>query len=250
MRTSVNRFAQRYVPTVLVVLFAACSKGDAPRADSAAARANASSAPSSAARLSAATRQLPGELTKPLDSYTGEELYAFVHGLSFTGDTVRERKCKNDPSCVSAPNEKKIKVGVAAVVGQDSLSSGTVPKFGVVYIRATNMGDAEEARYGLKSGKALEYYVVVLPDSSSGMKWRLEQLDTRAGARQHASIGTGPFTGCKHPWTAGARADFATCDKTATRKDSVVSLGLQLLASDTAPMWVTCADGCCVVGSI
>ncbi|CAN5369799.1 hypothetical protein BH09GEM1_BH09GEM1_30040 [soil metagenome] len=229
---------------LLVLLIVACSKGDAPRADSGAARAGA--APLT---VMAAAKQLPGALTKPIDSYTGDEFYAFVQGLSFTADSVKDRKCKNDPACGSAPKAKKIKVGVAAVVGQDSLSAGTTPQYGVVYIRATNKGDAEEARYSMKPGKHLEFYVVVLPDSGGTMKYRLEQLDTRAGSRQHTSIGTGPFIECPHRWAPGAKADFKTCASAAAAHDSVVKLGLLLQGGDEDPMWVSCSTGCCTVGS-
>jgi hypothetical protein len=243
-----NRTAHIRMCTASLLVVAACTKGDAPRTDTSAARPLAgANAPAAASRIAA--KQLPGALTKPLDSYTGDELYAFVQALSFTGDSVRERKCKNDPTCVSAPKQKKVKVGVAAVVGQDSLSTGTTPQYGVVYVRATNMGDAEEARYGMKPGKQLQFYVVVLPDSARGMQWRLEQLDTRAGARAHTSIGTGVFKGCGHLWTPGARADFSTCEKSASRKDSVVKLGLQLQGSDEDPIWVKCSMGCCEVAS-
>ena len=241
-----NTSQRHHFCAALLVLIAACSKGDAPRADSAAPPV---STPSAGPTLVSAAKALPGELTKPLDTYTGDELYAFVHALSFTGDSVRERKCKNDPSCVSSPKAKKVKVGLAAVVGQDSLATATTPKFGVIYIRATNMGDAEEARYSMKPGKHLEFYVVVLADSARGMQWRLEQLDTRAGARAHTSVGTGWFKGCDHAWTPGARADFSTCAKSATRRDSVVKLGLQLQGPDDDPMWVKCAYGCCEAAS-
>ena len=246
-----NRTGLTRVCAAVLLAFTACTKGDAPRTDTSAARP-LSGASASPGASGPATRTLPGTLTKPLDSYTGDELYALVHGLSFTGDTVRDRKCKNDPACVSSPKPKKIKVGVAAVVGQDSLSAGTTPQYGVVYLRATNKGDAEEARYGMKPGKHLEFYVVVLPDSGGKMQYRLEQLDTRAGSRQHSSIGTGPFVGCGHAWVAGARADFKTCANSASAhaaRDSVVKLGLMLQGTDDDPMWISCGQGCCTVGS-
>lgn len=244
-----NRTARARIWTALFLALTACTKGDAPRTDTTAARPLASAnAPAAASRTTA--RQLSGALTKPLDSYTGDEFYAFVQGLSFTADSVKERKCKNDPACASSPKPKKIKVGVAAVVGQDSLSAGTTPQYGVVYIRATNKGDAEEARYSMKPGKYLEFYVVVLPDTGGTMKYRLEQLDTRAGSRQHVSIGTGPFTSCGHAWVAGAKADFKTCANSAAAHaagDSVVRLGLMLQAGSDDPMWVSCSGGCCVL---
>lgn len=237
-----TRFQHRCIRAALVLLVAGCSKGDAPPKDSAALL------PSKTLAAPAPAAKLPGELTKSLDSYSGDEFYTLVQALPFTADSVRDRKCKNDPACASSPKPKKIKVGVSAVNGQDSLSAGTTPKFGVVYIRAINKGDAEEALYSMKPGKQFEYYMVVLPDSAGGMKWRLEQLDTTAGARRHASIGTGAFRGCDHAWVKGARADFKTCASSATMHDSVVKLGLmQQNANDGSdPMWAACSYGCCI----
>ena len=249
MRTSVKRSRLLSLPAAITLLLIGCTKRDAPVDSTAGRSARATGAQAPVASLKGTAKQMPGQLTKPLDSYSGDELYTFIQTLSFTGDSVRDRKCKNDPACSSTPKPKKIKVGVAAVVGQDSVSAGTTPPFGVIYIRATNKGDAEEARYGMKPGNHLQYYVVVLPDSAGGMKWRLEQLDTRAGSRQHTSIGSGPFTGCNHAWVAGARADFKTCANSAKARDSVVKLGLLLQGGDDAPLWVTCSEGCCIAGA-
>ena len=236
-RTSVNRLQLRCICAALIPLIAGCSKGDAPpRKDSVAALAG------TPARAPVAA--LPGALTQALDSYSGEDFYKLVHSLTFTADSVKDRKCKNDPACDSS-KPKKIKVGVAAVVSQDSLSGGTTPKFGVVYIRATNKGDAEEARYSMKAGKQFEFYMVILPDAAGGMTWRLEQLDTTVGARRHVAIGTGAFQGCGHAWAKGAYADFKTCASAAAVHDSVVKLGLlKALDDGSAPMWATCASGC------
>ncbi|MEP6989386.1 MAG: hypothetical protein ABJA80_00540 [bacterium] len=191
---------------------------------------------------------MPGALTKPIDSYTGEELYAFVRQLQFTGGAVRERKCKNDPGC-GTNQPKRVKVAVDAVATQDSIASGDTPPFGVVYIRALNRGNADEARYGLQPGAQFEYYVIVLPDPSGGMTWRLEQLVTTPGVRRHVSAGTGQFQSCNHAWRAGARADFKSCATAAMRRDSVMRLGLVLQGSDDDPMWTVCAGGCCVLVS-
>ena len=242
-----NRIAHATTGVAMMLAFTACTKGDAPRTDTSAPRPLASTSAPAPSR--AATEPLPGTLTKPLDSYTGEEFYTLVQGLTYTADVVKDRKCKNDPACTSAPKAKKIKVGVSAIVGQDSLSPGTTPQYGVVYIRASNKGDAEEARYNMKPGKHLEFYVVVLPDTGGTMKYRLEQLDTRAGSRQHSSIATGPFIECPHKWARGARADFKTCASSAAAHDSVVKLGLLLQGGDEDPMWVSCATGCCTAGS-
>ena len=193
-----------------------------------------------------APRVMPGALTKSIASYTGDELYDFVKRLQFTGGAERERKCKNNPACDNTKAPKRTKVLVDAVATQDSISPSTTPAFGVVYIRALNKGDAEEARYSMKPGSSLEYYMIVLPDSAGRMKWQLEMLDTTPKSRHHASIGSGQFQGCNHAWVAGARADFKTCANAAAQRDSVVKFGLALQGGDDDPLWAACATGCCI----
>ena len=238
------RFHRRLAFVALTCTAVGCAKRDAPPADSAMKLA----ASPSVAR-GAPTQVMPGALTKPIDSYTGDELYDFVRKLQFTGGQERERKCKNDPGCSNSKAPKHTKVAVDAVALQDSIAMGNVPKFGVVYIRAINKGDAEEARYSLKPGPQVENYVIVLPDTGANLQWRLEQLDTTPNARIHTSIGTGPFKSCDHQWVKGAKADFKTCAIAATGHDSVVKLGLALQDPSDNPMWSSCAGGCCYLGS-
>ena len=236
-----NRFPGRCTRVALALAAIGCSKGDAPPVDSA-----MPLAASAAAIGAAAPRVMPGALTKPIASYTGDEFYDFVRTLQFSGGAERERKCKNDPACGNTKAPKRTKVQVDAVATQDSISPATTPAFGVVYIRAINKGDAEEARYSLKPGPSLEYYMIVLPDAAGGMKWQLEQLDTSPQSRRHASIGSGSFQGCNHAWVAGAKADFKTCANAAARGDSVVKLDLMLQGGGDDPMWASCSAGCCV----
>ena len=191
-----------------------------------------------------APRVMPGALTKPIDAYTGDEFRDFVTKLQFTGGVERERKCKNDPACEATKDPKRTKVFVDAVATQDSIAPATVPEFGVVYVRAVNKGNAEEALYGLKPGPNLEYYTIILRDSAGGMKWRLEMLDNKA--RQHSSTGSGQFQPCNHAWVAGAKADFKTCAAASAGHDSVRTLGLALQGATSAPMWAACAWGCCI----
>ena len=243
-----NKTAPARACAALLLVLTACTKGDAPRVDSTstggAAGRTGANAP---AALRAPSSTLPGQLTKPLDSYTGDELYAFVQNLPYTADSVRNRNCKNNPGCGSG-KPKRTKVAVSAIVGQDSISAGTTPALGVVYVRAINQGDAEEARYGMKPGSQFQFYLVILPDATGGMRWRLEQLDTTAGSRSHVSIGSGVFQPCTHTWKKGAGASFATCQKSAVAHDSVLRLGLmkQIGDGDSDPIWATCANGCCV----
>ena len=213
---------------LLLVCFSAalaCAKGDAPHASSA----------------GTATR-MPGTLAKALDAYSGDELYAFVRRLDYTGGHQRDRKCAKDPACEGT---KRTKVFVDGIATQDSIGPKTTPPFGIVYVRAVNRGNAEEARYGMAPGKQFEYYVILSADSV-GMKWRLEQLDTTPGARRHVQIGTGAFTGCNHKWVPGAGADFKSCKRAASAHDSIVHLGLMLQSADDDPLWAPCDRGCCL----
>jgi hypothetical protein len=232
---------------VAVAALAGCSKADAPPTDSAAAAAaqNAQQTIAPAVGSGAAGRAaMPGALVKPIDDYTGDELYELVRRLTFTGGQTRQRGCKNDPGCGST---KRTTVAVAAVATQDSIGPTTMPQYGVVYVRAINTGDAEEARYSMvPNANRYEYYLIITNDTSGkAMQWRLEQLDTTPGARRHSSAGTGRFVGCNHPWKPGARADFKTCANSASANDSIVRLGLALQGAIDDPMWTECGMGCC-----
>jgi hypothetical protein len=190
-------------------------------------------------------KQLPGALTKPIDSYTGDEFYDLVQKLKYVGGHERERKCKDDPAC-EGPGGKKTRVLVDAVATQDSIGPATVPPFGVVYVRALNKGDAVEARYSLQPDKKLEYYMIITADSAGRMAWRMEQLDTKSKPMQHASAGSGAFVSCNHTWVAGAQADFKSCKNSAAAHDSVLKLGLMLQGSIDDQIWTACLGGCCV----
>jgi hypothetical protein len=243
----VSRFQLRRAHVALasatVFIALACSKSDAPPPDTSKSAAAAQQVQPLAGAARARTHKaLPGDLTKPIDDYTGDEFSAFVKRLSYVGGHERQRKCKKDPACTGS---KKILVLVDAVETQDSLSASTTPPFGIVYIRAINKGDAPEERYGMLPGKQYEYYMIITADSAgTGMQWRLEQLDTKA--RTHTNFGTGQFVGCNHAWAPGARADFKTCANAASARDSVVKLGLDFQAADRDPIWAGCAVGCCI----
>jgi hypothetical protein len=241
------------IASAVVLVSLACSKSDAPRADTtaktpdSAGAATPSSAPQSLAgpaRGLQQRKQMPGELTKPIDSYTGDEFRDLVKKLSYVGGHERQRKCKNDPGCSGS---KRVLVSVDAVATQDSIAAGNTPQFGVVYVRAINKGNAPEARYGMLPGNQYEYYMIITADSAgTGMQWRLEQFDSKA--RMHSRFGTGQFVACNHTWVAGARADFKTCANAAAApgRDSVMKLGLNLQGFDDDPIWATCSNGCCV----
>ena len=234
----------RSAAVALTLVLAACGRTDkVPALDSTGAAAPGAQKTLVASARSA--RSYPGALTKPIADYSGEEFYDLTQKLTYVGSHERERKCKDSPDCEGTAPKKKTLVQVSAIATQDSLGAADVPQFGVIYARAINKGDVEEARYGLRPGKSLRYYMIVQRDSAGALAWRLEELDT-AKPRRHAQVSTGVFQGCGHAdkWTPGARADFKTCAG-AERGDTVVTLPLALQGEDD-PLWTACAMGCCI----
>ncbi|MFL5608053.1 MAG: hypothetical protein ACJ8AD_16490 [Gemmatimonadaceae bacterium] len=237
----------RHAAIGLIILAAACARKDsAPSADSGAAPAPHSAAALRSTKSAQGSPVFPGALAKPIDSYSGDEFYAFTTQLTYAGSHERERDCKNASGCGGAKPTKKTKVQVSAVATQDSLAESNVPEFGVVYARAINKGAEEEARYGFRADKNVRYYVIVQRDSTGGMRWRIEELVTLA-PRRHTQVASGKLQPCGHAWTPGARADFKTCNAP-ERGDTVVTMGLLLQGSDRDPIWFGCAQGCCTVG--
>lgn len=188
-------------------------------------------------------RTYPGALTKPIDAYSGDELYALTRRLEYVGTRERERRCRNATGCNAPTDARRTRVEVSGVATQDSLNAADVPEFGVVYARAINRGDAEEARYHMRAGSALEYYVITQRDSAGGLRWRLEELDTSA-SRRHTRVAVGRVQGCGHTWKAGARADFRSCARTDDPDSALLSPSSRQAALDD-PLWILCDQGCC-----
>ena len=243
--------------TALVIgALAACGEsGRAPdsarAAESAAAAGGAPGAPVPSPTpntlAAAPSAGLPGQLTKPIDQYTGDEFFEFVQRLQWGGGAERQRKCKGDPACDVANPPRRTPVRVDAVNGQDSLSATSVPANGVVAVRAINRGNVDEDRYGFKANRRMEYYLIVLPGAGGNGRWRFEELDTTPGARRHASIGTGTFRPCNHPFRPGRvnRANFFSCADSHL-SDSVQRSNLMMFDPSTDPVWVECTAGCCI----
>jgi hypothetical protein len=236
-----------FAPVLLCGLAAlACAKGK-ERSDSAAAVAARPAALLGASPSSFAPANLPGMLAQPLDSLSGEELYLFTRTLTFGGGADRERRCKGSPDCQSA-SPIKTTVRVDAVDGQDSLSAISLPANGVVAVKAINKGLHADEMYGMRPGMATEYFLVVLPGTDSTGRWRLEELDTTPGARRHAQVASGTLKPCWHGFVQGKvnRANFYTCYDSHMSADSVTRSGLALQPGSDAPLWMDCAQGCCV----
>ena len=158
----------RHAAAGIIILVAACARKDsAPPPDSGTA---AAPRPATASRSATSARGpvFPGALVKPIDSYTGDELYTFTSQLTYAGSHERDRDCKNSSGCEGPKPTKKTKVQVSAVATQDSLAESNVPEFGVVYARAINKGADEEARYGFRADKTVRYYMIVQRDMPAG----------------------------------------------------------------------------------
>ena len=227
---------------------AADSSSAVPSSATTPAQAPAPAVVSASPNAVASAASLPGTLTKPIDQYSGDELYELVKRLKWGGGADRERKCKGEPQCDGTAPSKHTTVRVDAVDGQDSISALSLPANGVVTVRAINKGSATEDRYGFKAEKKLEYYLIALPGTPVRGAWQLEELDTTPGARRHTKVGSGTFTPCNHPFQPGRvnRANFYTCNDS-HMSDSVQKSGLVLFAPPSKdPIWTDCAQGCCM----
>ena len=240
------------VVALVAAALAGCTAKEAPRdsarADSAAA-GGASPTPANSLAAAPPSAALPGALTKPIDQYTGDEFYEFVQRLGWGGGVEERRQCRGNPACNGENPARVTRVRVDAVDGQDSISAATVPANGVVAVRAINRGDLVEDRYGFRPERNLEYYVIVLPGAGPNGTWRIEELDTTAGARRHTSFGTGTFRPCNHPFQRGRvnRANFYTCANSPGAAGSVQRSNLMMFAPPRDPVWIDCAAGCCII---
>jgi len=225
------------------ITIAGCGGSKEGRSDTGAA---AAPRPTAAAPL-AATGAIPqpGALPKPIDQMTGDELYNFTHGLTFTGGQERQRRCRGEPACRGPNPTRFTRIRIDAVGGEDSLTTGPgLSANGTVAVRGLNRGQLADSMYGMRPGQPYEFYLIVLPDPQGGnATWRLEELTTTPGSRSHRSINTGAFKGCNHPFVRGARADFKTCAQAAPVRQA--SFGAFLQTDSDPPIWLACAFGCC-----
>lgn len=233
---SVVRNMYGAVVSFAVLLTAACSKGDQGKGPGSAAAAPGGGAGGGAAAL-------PGALTKPLDQYTGDELFALTRQLQYAGGNERQRRCRGSAACRGARPSASTRIRVDAITGEDSLSAAVLPANGAVAARAINRGQTADTMYNMQPGSAYENYLIVVPVAGSATaNWRLEELTTTPGARSHRTIASGTFRGCGHGFIPGPRADFKTCQEAAGVRQ--VSLGSTMQGGES-PMWIGCAEGCC-----
>jgi len=187
----------------------------------------------------------PGALPKPIDQMSGDELFTFTRGLTFSGGQERQRRCRGDAACRGPQPTRSTRIRVDAVNGEDSLTTGAgLPPNGAIAVRGLNRGQAADSMYGMRPGSNYEYYLIVVAGAQGGgATWRLEELTTNTGSRSHRSVMTGVFRGCNHPFVRGARADFKTCAEAAPVRQASFSMALQ--GGRESPIWVGCEVGCC-----
>ena len=199
---------------------------------------------------------MPGQLPKAVEKLSGEEFYQFTRSLQWGGGVERERDCSGRTGCGGSEALLHTTVRVDAVDGQDSLLATFGPANGVVAVRALNTGTLEEAIYGFKPNKNLEYYAIVLPEDATKGRYIIEELDVTPGARSHRTIRMGAFQPCNHPFQKGRaiRAAFYQCDDAHSMPATISLVGYRNPitpcpkcrgASD--PIWIDCAAGCCIL---
>lgn len=186
-------------------------------------------------------RTLSGDLIKAVDQYTGDEFFALVNRLNYTGGQDRARRCRGNAACQQT---QRTNVRVDAVADADSLGPGNVAPFGVIAMRAIVRGNDTEARYGMQSAGPngrFAYFLIVTPGGAGTVLWRLEELNVQAGVRTHRMLTQGQLRMCNHPFVRGARADFKTCDPVA----APASFG-GFFQGVEPPIWIGCSSGCCI----
>lgn len=224
----------RSVAALVILAAIACGKADQGRPKETAA----------AAPAGGGARSLPGTLAKPLDQYSGDELYALTRQLQFGGGADRDRRCRGQAACRGARPTARTSIRVDAVVGQDSLNPAVLPSTGVIAARAINHGQFADTMYNMRPGSVYENYLIVSSVAGGATAtWRLEELVTTAGGRSHRTIATGAFKGCNHTFVAGPRADFKTCAEGAQTRPA--SFGTTLQTDIEPPIWIGCLVGCC-----
>lgn len=225
-----------FVAAAAVILLAACTKSDSRGTDTAALNA-VGGAPAAQQRTPG-----PGELTKPLADYTGEELYQLTEALQYAGASERPRRCRGQ-GCGGANPARNTRLRVEGVGGEDSVDVANVPQFGVIVSRGRNLGGLPDAMYGMLPGARYSYFLVALPPSAAtgSARWQIEQLDAQGNNRTHAPLATGVLRGCDHPFQRGPGADFRTCADTSVFRPA----SLRFQGDTEAPWWFLCEEGCC-----
>jgi hypothetical protein len=223
-----------FVAAAALIALAACGRKDSSTTDSAA--LNVAQSPA------ALRTPGPGELTKPLADYSGDEFYQLTQTLQYAGANERTRRCRGQ-GCDTGNPPRSTRLVVEGIVGEDSVDVANVPQFGVIVSRGRNLGGLPDAMYGMRPGNRFSYFLVILPPTAVGgaARWQIEQLDVAGTNRAHSPLTTGFARGCNHPFRRGPGADFRTCADTTTVRPA----SMLLQGGGESPWWFNCDDGCC-----
>lgn len=163
-----------------------------------------------------------------------------------------------DTEC-TAPGGRRTLVKVDAIEDADGVDLARLPREGVVIARFMNLGQYEEAKYGLRPGANTFYYIVVEPPTgppSSGRRVALQKLVTLTDGPGAATLTVrtlgNTFFECPHPHLGPPKrykADFANCDPTAAPPGPASSTEraapMAAVNSEIDFAWIACTRGCC-----
>lgn len=215
-------------------------------------------------------RAFSGDLTKPIDQYTGQEFFTLTNGLSYgAASPSRTRRCRGNAAC-TGPNPTRTTTAIVWEVSDaDSVSAGQLLANGAVVARARVTGQDSTDMYRMAPNQGrFDYFLIVIPAAGNTATWRLEEMETRQPGNQrfHKTVATGRFNLCGHPFQRGARADFQTCAQAggggqggSAQRGGRQSSGRQavmrwpasfrsltsVLQDGEPPLWIGCASGCC-----
>lgn len=215
-------------------------------------------------------RAFSGDLTRPIDQYTGDEFFTLTNGLNYgNASPSRTRRCRGNQAC-TGPNPTRFTTAIVWEVSDaDSVSAGQLLANGAVVARARVTGQDSTDMYRMAPSQGrFDYFLIVIPAAENTATWRLEELETRQPGNQHfhKAVATGRFNLCGHPFQRGARADFQTCAQAgggglgggaarggsqsggrqaATARSTTLGALSALLQGIEPPLWISCASGCC-----
>ncbi len=203
---------------------------------------------------------LTGELSKPLSSYTGDELMSFVKGLKMGGGHTQGRKCKSFWSCVGGLG--KTPVTITATADAMHLNSSDAGTYGTIAAVVDGVHHDTDSYPFLKNDTYL--FIVYPATGTQGATWVLQQLEKNGASYTDATVANGAFHECTKGarlWWTSSSADFQECGKVPhptpiQKMDAFGFSGLKMIFSNLALLyggdgsaWLTCDSGCCTMSA-
>jgi hypothetical protein len=190
-----------------------------------------------------------GDLTLPVASMTGAQLF-------LNADTLRWKDGRNqDRDCVQG----KCKADIDAVEGQEPPEAELIHDNGTIVARFQNKGSpffgfnqGAEKKYGFSKRTNTEYYLIAIKDTSVPEGWSWIVRSASADDISTTPIASGRWTKCKrndghnanHP-PVGTKSEFYRCGTAANPNGNGTAT---LLYTRDAPGWLDCDQGCCSAG--